>query len=144
LAPDEEVEDYNTVTEYCFPEQLGIPGDPVYADFVTFKQCSDNPLRIDCWCPWPYGSGYQCDGDADGQTETLLKYRIYTHDYRCIVDNWKKKLCDPGFDPCCDFDHKAETLMKYRVYINDFNILVANWKKKDADLPGNCPRPDGF
>ena len=30
----------------------------------------------------------------------------------------------------------------YRVFTGDLSILVANWQKKDADLPGNCPRPE--
>ena len=88
-----------------------------------------------CWC-WPY----QCDGDADGQTETAFKYRIYNTDLSTVVKNWKKKITDATLNPCADIDHKAETAFKYRVYTADLGKVVGNWKKKDADLPGDCPR----
>lgn len=95
-----------------------------------------------CWCgqvstKWKY----QCDGDYDGGTETLSKYRIYNNDYNAVVANWKKRISDAN--PCADFDHASETLSKYRVYNNDYNRIVAKWKQKDSQLPGNCPRPDG-
>jgi parallel beta-helix repeat protein len=86
-----------------------------------------------CWF-W----AYQCDGDADGTTETIFKYRIYGKDLAAVVDNWKKKIDDPTLDPCADIDHAAETIFKYRVYGKDLAAVVNNWKKKDADLPGDC------
>jgi hypothetical protein len=89
-----------------------------------------------CWCSWPY----QCDGDADGQTETILKYRVYGNDLTLVRQNWKKKAGDWTLNPCADIDHKAETASKYRVYNNDLATVVANWKKKDSQLPANCPR----
>jgi hypothetical protein len=95
-----------------------------------------------CWCAPPDGSGYQCDGDADGKTETALKYRIYNNDLTTVIGNWKRKIDDPKLDPCADIDHKSETVLKYRVYNKDLTTLVANWKKKDAGLPRNCPRPE--
>jgi len=105
---------------------------PDYVDWVLM----DRPL---CWCYSPVdGTSYQCDGDADGKTETVFKYRIYGGDLNLIVENWKRTIEDPLLNPCADIDHKAETIFKYRVYGNDLNIVVANWKKKDADLPGNC------
>jgi hypothetical protein len=121
--------------------KLNIKGDcfpyyhPAYVDWLTY-------LEPNCWCPPPCGSGYQCDGDADGKTQGIPKYRVYTNDFNCIVANWKKIISDPTLDPCCDFDHKPQGVVKYRVYTNDFNILVGNWKKTDAQLPGNCPRLD--
>jgi len=115
--------------EDCFPSD-----NPAYDDWVAMG-------KPDCWCAPPYGSGYQCDGDVDGATETLLKYRIYGNDVAILAANWKKKIDDPTLDPCADIDHAYETLLKYRVYGNDVAIIAANWKKKDADLPGDCPRP---
>jgi hypothetical protein len=84
---------------------------------------------------------YQCDGDADGGTETFFKYRVFGNDLAAVVDNWKKKAGDHTLNPCADFDHKAETFFKYRVFGNDLAIVVENWKKKASELPGNCPRP---
>ena len=98
--------------------------------------------KPDCWCGPPYGSGYQCDGDADSRTETFFKYRVYGKDLGLIVDNWKRKIGDPLMDPCADIDHKSETVFNYRVYGKDLAKVVANWKKKDEDLPGDCPRPE--
>ena len=96
--------------------------------------------RPDCWCSSPFdGTQYQCDGDADGKTETVLKYRIYGRDLNLVVENWKRKIDDPLLDPCADIDHKAETWFKYRVFGNDLAIVVANWKRKDyPDLPNDC------
>jgi hypothetical protein len=107
-----------------------------YADWLTLN-------KPNCWCAKPIGSGYQCDGDADGLTEgTLTKYRVSLNDLNLIIANWKKKITDPTLNPCADIDHKYEgTLTKYRVSLNDLNIIIANWKKKDTGLPGNCPRP---
>jgi hypothetical protein len=108
-----------------------------YADWVTLG-------KPNCWCgiygnpQWPY----QCDGDADNLIQGLPKYRIYTNDFNILVANWKMLINSPGFDPCADFDHKPQGIPKYRVYTNDFNILVGNWKKTNAQLPGNCVRPE--
>jgi len=112
----------------CFPST-----NAAYNDWVALG-------KPNCWCAKPNGSGYQCDGDADGATETAFKYRIYGKDLSAVVANWKKKAGDATLDPCADFDHAAETAFKYRVYGKDLATVVANWKKKDADLPGNCPR----
>jgi len=92
------------------------------------------------WCYSPYdGTSYQCDGDADGKSVPILKYRVYTGDLNLIVANWQKKLGDPTLNPCADIDHKdSGGINKYRVYTGDLNIVVANWKKRDVDLPGNC------
>jgi hypothetical protein len=95
-----------------------------------------------CWCPKLRGNGYQCDGDADNLTQGILKYRIYTNDFNILVANWKMLINDPALNPCADFDHKPQGVLKFRVYTNDFNILVGNWKKTDAELPGDCPRPE--
>ncbi len=98
--------------------------------------------RPNCWCAPPFGAGYQCDGDADGATETGFKYRVYTLDLQALIDNWKKKINDATLDPCADFDHKSETGFKYRVYTLDLQKLIDNWKAKDSALPGDCPRPE--
>jgi len=90
-----------------------------------------------CWC-----EPFQCDGDADGVTETFFNYRIYGEDLNLVVKNWKRKINDPLLDPCADIDHKSETFFKYRVYGKDLAKTVANWKKKDTDLAGDCPRPE--
>ena len=34
---------------------------------------------------------HQCDGDADGCTETFFKYNIYGKDFAMVVMDWKKK-----------------------------------------------------
>lgn len=94
--------------------------------------------RPTCWC-----EPYQCDGDADGKTSgSPFNWRIYGGDLNLILDNWKKKIDDPTLNPCADIDHKAETYENYRVYANDLSILLTAWKKKDAELAGDCPRPE--
>jgi hypothetical protein len=113
----------------CFPSAYS-----TYNDWVTLKKPT-------CWCDKAHGgSGYQCDGDADGATETAFKYRIYGNDLSLVVNNWKRKINDTALNPCADIDHKSETAFKYRVYGADLKKVVDNWKKKDAGLPGNCPR----
>jgi len=43
----------------------------------------------------------------------------------------------------CDGDaDEPQGFQKYRVMSNDLGIVIANWKKTDADLPGDCPRPE--
>jgi hypothetical protein len=120
----------------CFPNTY-----TTYNDWKTYG----SPL---CWCNSSAGGtgDYQCDGDADGGTQTPpFYYRIGTLDLNIIVNNWKKKMSDypATLDPCADIDHKSQTPpFYYRVGTVDLNILVANWKKKTSDLPGNCPRPE--
>jgi len=100
--------------------------------------------KPDCWCAPPNGSGYQCDGDADGKDSGgVNKFRVFTGDLTLIVANWKKKAGDATLDPCADIDHKdSGGLNKFRVFTGDLTRLVTNWKKKDAQLPGDCPRPE--
>jgi len=112
----------------CFPSNYS-----TYQDWVAMG-------RPDCWCATTCGSGYQCDGDADGKTEDPNNYRIYQNDLDLVIANWKKTISDPTLNPCADIDHKPQGIPKYRVYINDYNILVTNWKKTDPQLPCNCPR----
>jgi predicted outer membrane repeat protein len=88
-----------------------------------------------CWC-----SPYQCDGDADGKTQGVQKYRVMTNDVAVLVDNWKMKIDDPNLDPCADIDHKSQGVQKFRVFTKDLAVLVKTWKKTDADLGGDCPR----
>jgi hypothetical protein len=115
----------------CFPE-----GNPAYQDWLALGAPS-------CWCAPPVGSGYQCDGDADGKDSGIpFNFRVFTGDLTLIVDNWKRKTADPKFDPCADIDHKDSGLpFNFRVFTGDLAILVKNWKAKDPDLPNNCPRP---
>jgi hypothetical protein len=113
----------------CFPSNF-----TTYADWVTYG-------KPDCWCQPPKGSGYQCDGDCDGKPEGALKYRVFSADLRCMIEQWKRTIAQVT-NPCADFDHKPEGAMKYRVFTKDLGVLVTNWKKKDAQLPGNCPRPE--
>lgn len=97
--------------------------------------------KPDCWCAKICGSGYQCDGDADGKTEDPNNYRIYQGDMDLIVANWKKKINDPTLNPCADIDHKSSGVPNYyRVYSVDLNKIALNWKKTDDQLPCNCPR----
>jgi hypothetical protein len=109
----------------CFPST-----NANYADWRAMGSPS-------CWC-----APYQCDGDVDGATETIVNYRVYGKDLAAVVENWKKKIDDPTLNPCADIDHKAETVLKFRVYGKDLATVVANWKKKDADLEGDCPRDE--
>jgi hypothetical protein len=109
----------------CFPS--------TNADYADWR-AMDSPS---CWC-----APYQCDGDVDSATETVLGYRVYGKDLAAVVENWKRKIDDPTLNPCADVDHKAETVLKFRVYGKDLATVVANWKKKDADLAGDCPRPE--
>jgi hypothetical protein len=124
-----------TVTGGCFAIKVG-PAEcfpntySTYNDWVAMG-------RPDCWC-----APYQCDGDVDGATQGLSKFRIYGNDLTLLVANWKRKIDDPLLNPCADVDHKSQGLSKFRVYGNDLTKLVGNWKKKDADLPGDCPRPE--
>jgi hypothetical protein len=119
------------VTSECYPK--------TYVHYADWKLMNKS-LR-NCWCAKPIGSGYQCDGDADGVTQGVLKYRVFTNDFNILVANWKKVITDAALNPCADFDRLPQGVLKYRVFTNDFNILVGNWKKTDALLPGNCPRP---
>jgi len=116
----------------CFPSWYS-----TYNDWLTMG-------KPECWCAKPFGSGYQCDGDADGKDSGgLTKFRVFTGDLSQLVNNWKKKIDDPTLDPCADIDHKdSGGLTKYRVFTKDLSVLVTNWQKKDAQLPGDCPRPE--
>jgi hypothetical protein len=116
----------------CFPCTYS-----TYNDWLTLG-------KPNCWCEPPYGSSYQCDGDADGKDSGgINKFRVFTGDLSLIVANWKKKAGDPALDPCADIDHKdSGGINKFRVFTGDLSILVANWRKKDAALPGDCPRPE--
>jgi hypothetical protein len=122
------------------PNVVLVPGAVVLACFPASYSTYNDWVAMgepDCWF-----SPYQCDGDADGGTEGLSKYRVYGRDLNLVVENWKRKINDPLLDPCADIDHKSEGLSKYRVYGNDLNTVVGNWKAKDATLPGDCPRPE--
>ena len=116
----------------CFPCTYS-----TYADWLTLG-------KPDCWCEPPKGSGYQCDGDADGvDSGGINKFRVFTGDLSLIVANWRKKAGDATLNPCADIDHKdSGGINKFRVFTGDLSILVANWRKKDAALPGDCPRPE--
>lgn len=91
-----------------------------------------------CWC----SDAYQCDGDADGTTQTLSKYRVYTNDWTLMSNSWQAKNTSTNLNACADFDHRAQTLSKYRVYTDDYDVIAAHWQDKDSDLAGDCPRAD--
>jgi predicted outer membrane repeat protein len=115
----------------CFPANYS-----TYNDWIALGS-------PDCWCAPTCGSGYQCDGDADGVRSPYPGlYRCFIGDLNLIVDNWKRPPDHPKFNPCADIDHKAQGIPKYRVFTNDLARLVACWKKRDAELPGNSPRPE--
>ena len=118
--------------EGCFPLTYS-----TYQDWIALG-------APDCWCGPTCGYGYQCDGDADGVMSAFpFMFRVFTGDLAMIVGNWKKRLGDPTLDPCADIDHKdSGGITKYRVFTADLARLVTNWKKKDAQLAGNCPRPE--
>ena len=145
--------DANVYLSTCYKTSA----DPNYAEWVKVG-------RPDCWCKAstaqePNGSGYQCDGDADGAKVSGSGYRVFTADSTIMANAWKKKSSDMQADPnvtlagklkiclaCADFDHKASSGSAYRVYSNDAAILSSHWKFKDSSvtsgntLPGNCPR----
>jgi hypothetical protein len=123
--------------------------------------------RPDCWCKpvgnglGPRGTGYQCDGDAAGNTENPPdNYRVYVSDLAMVTSNWKKKNSNLTMDPnftgttfkitsaCADIDHKTENSPdNFRVYSNDLYIVLSHWRWYSSNgpdplkrLPGNCPR----
>jgi hypothetical protein len=106
------------------------PSWSTYNDWVALGEPT-------CWC-----DAYQCDGDAAGNVEGFFKYRVFNQDLQALIANWKLKINDATLDPCADVNHKGEGFFKYRVFKQDLDILIANWKKKDAELPGDCPRPE--
>ena len=140
-------DDVNDTIQVCLEEDtICFPNEPVhmdqYEDYITYLRSTG--VDPNCWCASPLNPDwhYQCDGDADGTTQLMSKYRVYGNDLNLVVANWKKKITDPTINPCADIDHDSQLMSKYRVYGNDLNIIVANWKKKDTDLPNDCPRPD--
>ncbi len=90
------------------------------------------------WC-----TQFQCRGDADGATESLLfvgNLRIYNNDLGLVIANWKKTP-ETGANPGADIDHAEESLLfvgNLSVYNNDLGAVIANWKKTDAQLT-DCP-----
>jgi hypothetical protein len=151
--------DCNAYLSTCY--RGGVTTDPNWANWLSAG-------RPDCWCKAstaqePNGSGYQCDGDADGATSGAPNnYRVYTGDLNFLTTHWKKKASNLTMDPnvtqagklkivqtqCADLDHKSSGAPNnYRVYTGDLNILTTNWKKKNSsatpttvNLPGTCPR----
>ena len=122
-----------------------VPVKAVVACFPTANSAYNDWVALgkpDCWCAKTKGSGYQCDGDADGvDSGGINKFRVFTGDLTILVDNWKKKAGDATLNPCADFDHKdSGGINKFRVFTTDLTILVNNWRKKDAALAGDCPR----
>jgi hypothetical protein len=116
----------------CFPHYYN-----AYDDWVAMG-------KPDCWCAPPYGSGYQCDGDADGVNSGFpYYYRVYNGDLNLIVDNWMRKIDDPNLNPCADVNHDdSGPPFYYRVYNADLQIIIDHWMYKDPNLPGDCPRDE--
>jgi len=114
----------------CFPSWYS-----TYFDWLTFG-------KPNCWCARPQGTGYQCDGDVNSDTENpIFKWRVSASDLSRLILNWKKPIATA--DPCADVRHDAENpIFKWRVSASDISRLITNWKKTDAQLPGNCPRPE--
>jgi hypothetical protein len=83
---------------------------------------------------------YQCDGDANGDTQ-VIGWRVYTNDLNRLAASWQAKIGDANLDACADFKHDGQVI-GWRVYTNDLNVLAANWQKKDTQLGGDCPRPE--
>jgi hypothetical protein len=146
--------DCNAYLSTCYRD--GDTADPNWAQWVSVG-------RPDCWCKAstaeePNGSGYQCDGDADGTTGGA-NYRVYSNDQGMIVTHYKKTAAQLTADPnvtlagklkiqaaCADIDHKTGGA-NYRVYNIDQSIIGANWKKLGSSsvtatdrLPCDCPR----
>ncbi|UCG46928.1 MAG: SUMF1/EgtB/PvdO family nonheme iron enzyme [Phycisphaerales bacterium] len=119
-----------TVTADSFPNGPGYAQQ--YVEFVKLGAPS-------CWC-----RPYQCDGDADVRDSGVpFKYRVFTGDLAKIITNWRKTIADPTLDPCADIDHRdSGAPFKYHVFAGDLAKIITNWRKRDADLPGDCPRPD--
>jgi hypothetical protein len=129
-----------TIVKTCMPE------GPEYADqSAEFMKYVAHGLNAGCWCQPPFGTGYQCDADADEENSGIpFAYRVFIGDLQQLVEHWKKKIDDPTLNPCADMDHKASMLFGYRVFVGDLNVLITNWKRTDSDLPADCPRPDGM
>jgi hypothetical protein len=152
--------DCNAYLSTCYRD--GNTDDPNWNNWVAVG-------RPDCWCKAvaaavlePNGSGYQCDGDADGVTSgTPFFYRVYNNDLVMVTSNWQKTAAQITSDPnvtlagklkihsaCADFDHKSSgTPFNYRVYNNDITKVSSNWMKLNSSsvtatnrLPGDCPR----
>jgi hypothetical protein len=117
---------------------LTILSQPGYElQLARYNEYVGGGYDVSCWC-----NAYQCDGDAANDVY-FLGYRVYTTDLTKLANSWKAKLGDANLDPCADVAHDTYFL-GYRVYTTDLSKLATNWKLKDADLPGNCPRPDGM
>jgi hypothetical protein len=131
-------------TEVEIPEVCSQPAGEVdcFPDSFTTYVHWEAYGKPKCWCNSaidPEATGdYQCDGDGDGATQGLAKYRIYTKDLDVLIPSWQKKLGEAGLNPCADYDHKPQGLAKYRVYTNDLQKLIDNWQKKSGDLGGDC------
>ncbi len=83
--------DCNAYMSNCFP-------DTNATNLAQWKLAG----RPDCWCKAstlqePNGSGYQCDGDADGAA--YGNYRIYNNDLTALSNNWKKTAAQLTNDP---------------------------------------------
>lgn len=145
--------DCNAILSTCYPHDSNEP---------NWKANG----RPDCWCKAsaanePNGSGYQCDGDADGTV--YGNFRIYTGDVALVATHYSKKAAALTADPnaylqgklkieaaCADIDHKyygGSAASGLRVYTADIGTISTNYKKKNSSavtatdrLPGNCPR----
>jgi sulfatase modifying factor 1 len=134
FAPSGTIEVSLVVQPNCFPK------GPEYArQYADFLEYAAHGKSADCWC-----QPYQCEGDADGRDSgPPFEVRVFTGDLAKIIYNWKKKIDEPTLDPCADLDHRDSGIpFRFRVFTGDLTLLITNWKKEDADLRGNCPRPD--
>jgi hypothetical protein len=123
VVPDEPGVTCQQMGSECFPSD-----NPKYQDWLDMN-------KPDCWC-----LPYQCDGDANNDTQ-VIGWRVYTNDLNRLAASWQAKIGSANLDPCADFRHDAQVI-GWRVYTNDLNRLAENWQKKDSQLAGDCPRPE--
>ena len=129
------------------PVEVVLVGCEVITDCIATSHPDYNMWvaleKPECWCAPPFGSGYQCVGDADGATSPPpFSFRVFSGDLTMIVDNWRKKANDPTLDPCADVDHVASPPpFSFQVFSGDLTIIVDNWRKKDADLDVGGEKP---
>jgi hypothetical protein len=140
------------VQDLVLPDCLSIGSGPCFPNTAGYERQYTDWVALgspDCWCgaasptlPAVTGASwlYQCDGDAIGDTQ-VIGWRVYSNDLVAMANSWQAKVGDAHLEPCADFDH-APQVIGWRVYSNDLVILAGNWQKKDAQLPGNCPRPE--
>jgi hypothetical protein len=129
----------------CFPA-AGEGGTTAYNDWLAFGS-------PECWC-----EAYQCDGDANGQTQLVGgTVRVGPDDIAVVAAAWliKEPPKGPGLLGqvdgngrlliCADVNHASQLVGgTVRVGPDDIAVIAANWLIKEPPkgpgLPGTCPR----